>query len=240
MAKQLSSRSVLIRAFHHIASKPSTSVNSTGSGISHFLANNPKVVQNPTLSSWLLNSQRSNFSSSAAARGKLCSQSASLPRRNNLGIRYFSLGGMGSKDFAKKVVKNPGLAFKGAFARYKDAVILQIEAFWKRNYVVVLGAGGFVVCMLLWRVLFGVANTFIGFSQGMAKYGFLALSSAIVAFAVSCSFLVLVLCFRCYWCLVNDLMVKKRYFGVIDFKLIELISGCIIAKVASLGPCTKG
>ncbi|KAF9595849.1 hypothetical protein IFM89_005335 [Coptis chinensis] len=38
--------------------------------------------------------------------------------------------------------------------------------------------------MLLWRLMFGIANTFVGLSEGMAKYGFLALSSAIVAFAV--------------------------------------------------------
>lgn len=40
-----------------------------------------------------------------------------------------------------------------------------------------------MACALLWRIMFGIANTFIGFSEGMAKYGFLALSSAIVAFA---------------------------------------------------------
>ncbi|PSS34402.1 Mitochondrial import inner membrane translocase subunit Tim21 like [Actinidia chinensis var. chinensis] len=39
-----------------------------------------------------------------------------------------------------------------------------------------------MVCILLWRLLFGIANIFVGFSEGMAKYGFLALSSAIVAF----------------------------------------------------------
>ncbi|KAK4383138.1 hypothetical protein Sango_2803800 [Sesamum angolense] len=55
-----------------------------------------------------------------------------------------------------------------------------------------LGCRGFVVCILLWRVFFGIASTFVGFSEGMAKYGFLALSSAMVAFAVSCSLLVLV------------------------------------------------
>jgi hypothetical protein len=33
--------------------------------------------------------------------------------------------------------------------------------------------------------MFGIANTFVSLSEGMAKYGFLALSSAIVAFSVS-------------------------------------------------------
>lgn len=41
------------------------------------------------------------------------------------------------------------------------------------------------MCALLWRFMFGVANTFVELSEGMAKYGFLAFSSAIVAFTVS-------------------------------------------------------
>ena len=48
-----------------------------------------------------------------------------------------------------------------------------------------VGAGGVFVCIFLWRIMFGIASTFVGLSEGMAKYGFLALSSAIVAFAVS-------------------------------------------------------
>ncbi|KAL9418786.1 hypothetical protein AB3S75_036690 [Citrus x aurantiifolia] len=54
---------------------------------------------------------------------------------------------------------------------------------FRRNYLFLFGAGGVVVCMLLWRIMFGIANTFVGISEGMAKYGFLALSTAIVAFA---------------------------------------------------------
>ena len=71
----------------------------------------------------------------------------------------------------------------------REAVGLQVEAFWKRNNLVLVGAGGVMVCILLWRVMFGIANTFVGLSEGMAKYGFLALSSAIVAFAVSSLFI---------------------------------------------------
>jgi hypothetical protein len=33
--------------------------------------------------------------------------------------------------------------------------------------------------------MFGIASTFVGLSEGMAKYGFLALATAMVAFAVS-------------------------------------------------------
>ena len=88
--------------------------------------------------------------------------------------------------FAKRVVfEKPVSAVRSAFSRYSEAIGLQVEAFFKRNYLFLLGAGGVVVCALLWRIMFGIANTFIGFSEGIAKYGFLALSSAIVAFAVS-------------------------------------------------------
>ncbi|KAL5537758.1 hypothetical protein UlMin_044671 [Ulmus minor] len=103
-----------------------------------------------------------------------------------IGLRFFSLKpdfGKINGNFAKRVLDKPALAVSSAFSRYREAVGLQIEAFFKRNYLVLLGAGGVVVCALLWRVMFGIANTFIGFSEGMAKYGFLALSSAIVAFA---------------------------------------------------------
>lgn len=86
-------------------------------------------------------------------------------------------------NLLKSKIKEPGTAVKNAFSRYKQAVGLQMEAFWRRNSMVLWGAGGVFVCILLWRIMFGIANTFIGFSEGMAKYGFLALSSAIVAFA---------------------------------------------------------
>lgn len=90
---------------------------------------------------------------------------------------------MGGRNFAKKMVKNPTTAVKDTFSRYKEAVGLQIEAFWRRNSLVILGAAGLMVCILLWKLLFGIASTFIGLSEGLAKYGFLALSTAIVAFA---------------------------------------------------------
>ncbi|KAM1168952.1 hypothetical protein ACFX13_031511 [Malus domestica] len=69
----------------------------------------------------------------------------------------------------------------------EETIGLQIEAFWKRNNLVLLGIGGMLVCALLWRMMFGIASTFIGLYEGMAKYGFLALSTAIVAFAISSS-----------------------------------------------------
>ncbi|KAG5533636.1 hypothetical protein RHGRI_027729 [Rhododendron griersonianum] len=127
-----------------------------------------KVVKNPTMG---------------------LSQQPNLPlNRSFLGFRYFSLKGsdLGRKmngNMAKNVVRTPATAVRDAFSGYRKAVGLQIEAFWKRNSLVLVGAAGVMVCILLWRVLFGIANTFIGLSEGMAKYGFLALSSAIVAFA---------------------------------------------------------
>ncbi|KAA8539718.1 hypothetical protein F0562_026410 [Nyssa sinensis] len=119
---------------------------------------------------------------------ELCFQNNLLSDRNYLGFRYFSFktSDLGTKingNFAKNVVKSPVSAVQDAFYRYREAVGLQFEAFCKRNYLVLLGAGGVLACILLWRVLFGLANTFVGLSEGMAKYGFLALSSAIVAFS---------------------------------------------------------
>lgn len=86
---------------------------------------------------------------------------------------------------AKKAVEKPLSAISSTFSRYKGAIGLQIEGFWKRNVLFMAGAGGVLVCIVLWRIMFGIANTFVGLSEGMAKYGFLALSTAMVAFAVS-------------------------------------------------------
>ncbi|GAV67761.1 hypothetical protein CFOL_v3_11265 [Cephalotus follicularis] len=86
-------------------------------------------------------------------------------------------------DFAKRAFEKPATVVTSAFSKYREAIGLQIDAFMKRNYLFLLGAGGVLVCALLWRIMFGIANTFVGLSEGMAKYGFLALSSAIVAFA---------------------------------------------------------
>lgn len=84
---------------------------------------------------------------------------------------------------AKSVVGRPLTAVTSGFSRYREAVGLQMEAFWKRNYLVLVGAGAVVLCVALWRIMFGVASTFVGLSEGMAKYGFLALAAALVSFA---------------------------------------------------------
>ncbi|KAJ4979891.1 hypothetical protein NE237_010671 [Protea cynaroides] len=106
---------------------------------------------------------------------------------NSLGSRYISsktsdfskLNG----NFMKMLFNNPLSAISSAITRYREVVSLQTEAFWKRNFMFLAGAGGLMLCVLLWRIMFGIATTFVGLSEGMAKYGFLALSTAIVAFA---------------------------------------------------------
>lgn len=104
-------------------------------------------------------------------------------------MRQFSFKGssdLGKRvdgNFAKKLLEKPATAVTSAFSRYREALGLQIDAFLKRNSLFLIGAGGVIICALLWRIMFGIANTFVSLSEGMAKYGFLALSSAIVAFS---------------------------------------------------------
>ncbi|WVZ72421.1 hypothetical protein U9M48_020886 [Paspalum notatum var. saurae] len=103
------------------------------------------------------------------------------------GARSVATGGSKAKlaplGQGVKGLGRPMEAAKSAAARYREAVGLQVEAFWRRNYMVLVGAGGVIVCVALWRIMFGIASTFVGLSEGMAKYGFLALATAIVAFA---------------------------------------------------------
>eukprot|EP00850_Spirogloea_muscicola_P006725 SM000032S12109 [mRNA] locus=s32:558228:560633:- [translate_table: standard] len=67
--------------------------------------------------------------------------------------------------------------------RYKEAAGLQLEAFWRRNYLILVGALGLGVCLLLWRFMYGIANLFIHLSEGIANWGFLALAAAMTSFA---------------------------------------------------------
>ncbi|RDX63636.1 hypothetical protein CR513_57907, partial [Mucuna pruriens] len=123
----------------------------------------------------------SSFSNAAAFRSWSPAPMFYSQRVGNNSFRLFSSNF--DKGFAQKVFDKPAAAVSSAFSRYREAIGLQIEAFFKRNHLVLIGAGGVVLCAVLWRILFGVANLFVGLSEGMAKYGFLALSSAIVAFA---------------------------------------------------------
>ncbi|CAH9098144.1 unnamed protein product [Cuscuta europaea] len=188
---------LIIRNLYQCISSKSSGQSAHSSGISHFITRNQGLTQSPIPSPWIL--QRNHFSSSPFPmfpqspirkldlHGKLATNFIST--RNALGSsRFFSMKGfdLGSKvkgAVGRKSGKNPLAALKNVFLRYREAAGLQIEAFWKRNSLVLFGALGFMICILLWRLLFGVASTFIGLSEGMAKYGFLALSTAIVSFA---------------------------------------------------------
>ncbi|PKA61796.1 hypothetical protein AXF42_Ash008627 [Apostasia shenzhenica] len=96
-------------------------------------------------------------------------------------VKSFSSGKL-TEGLGKYVIDKPLLSMKSTFFRYRDVIALQLEAFWKRNYLFILGAGGLLMCIALWRIMFAVASTFVGLSEGMAKYGFLALATAVVAF----------------------------------------------------------
>ncbi|XP_010554726.1 PREDICTED: uncharacterized protein LOC104824369 [Tarenaya hassleriana] len=126
-----------------------------------------------------------------AARVQHCGASLVKPGVNvksSSALRLFSSKSSGTGrniggDFARKVVDKPVNAVTSTFARYREAIGLHVDAFWKKNYLFLFGGGAVVVSIFLWRIMFGIANTFVGLSEGMAKYGFLALSSAIVAFS---------------------------------------------------------
>ncbi|CAA7028816.1 unnamed protein product [Microthlaspi erraticum] len=146
-------------SFHSLPSKPAP----TNVGLSQILSSSPKL--NPKLQA--LGLPRVNLSFSSAFR--LVSTKSS---------RFRKVDG----NFARNVVDKPVKALSSTFGRYRGAIGLHVDAFWKKNSLILVGAGGVFVCIFLWRIMFGIASTFVGLSEGMAKYGFLALSSAIVAF----------------------------------------------------------
>ncbi|CAA7060470.1 unnamed protein product [Microthlaspi erraticum] len=141
------------------------SFSSNNVGLSQILSR-PQLVPNSQISGLALVKPRVNMNFASA-------------------FRLFSSSGFRKVDgnFARKIVDKPINAVTSTFGRYRVALGLQVDAFWKKNNLLVFGAGGVFVCIFLWRIMFGIASTFVGLSEGMAKYGFLALSSAIVAFA---------------------------------------------------------
>ncbi|KAJ0258264.1 Import inner membrane translocase subunit [Hirschfeldia incana] len=166
---------------HYTRVNPVTTHRSTPSNqlISRFTSSSPKPTTSTNVGlSQLLSSPQ-----------KL--QPLGLPRFKNANFTYaFRListktSGFRKVDgsFARKVVDKPVKAVSSSFARYREAIGLHVDAFWKKNSLVLYGAVGVFVCIFLWRIMFGIASTFVGLSEGMAKYGFLALSSAIVAFS---------------------------------------------------------
>ncbi|XP_010497264.2 PREDICTED: uncharacterized protein LOC104774331, partial [Camelina sativa] len=149
-----------LHSFHSLSSKPTY----TNVGLSQILSSHPKF--SPKLQA--LGLPRVNLSFASAFR---------LVSTKSTGFRKVD------GNFARKVVEKPVKAVSSTFARYREAIGLHIDGFWKKNSLFVVGAGGVFVCIFLWRIMFGIASTFVGRSEGMAKYGFLALSSAIVAFS---------------------------------------------------------
>lgn len=89
-----------------------------------------------------------------------------------------------AKELVGGSIWKPVNSAKQSVLNYRGALGLQLEAFWKRNYLVVVGAVGVFVCLLLWRTMFGIASMFVSLSEGMAKFGFLALAAAMVTVGV--------------------------------------------------------
>ncbi|CAM6006065.1 unnamed protein product [Sphagnum balticum] len=77
-------------------------------------------------------------------------------------------------------IMKPVNSAKQTVMGFREALGLQVEAFWKRNYLVMVGAVAVFACLLLWRIMFGIASLFVGLSEGMAKFGFLALAAGMV------------------------------------------------------------
>ncbi|XP_062157112.1 uncharacterized protein LOC133864719 [Alnus glutinosa] len=190
----------LLRYNHHLLSKSNRSSSSSSSSsnainvfTSTIRAYSSSLVPCNSRTTLISQFHSKPTSSNALNPHALSSSTRSLPfllrkpahnpisSTTGVGVRLFSVN---SPKFAKRVFfDKPATAITSTFSRYREAIGLQIEAFFKRNSLFLIGAGGVLVCALLWRIMFGVASTFVGFSEGMAKYGFLALSSAIVAFA---------------------------------------------------------
>ncbi|XP_015877616.3 uncharacterized protein LOC107414039 [Ziziphus jujuba] len=163
----------LSRTHHSSSSSPSTGFRSLPTSSNGVL---PRYPSSPSYNPHA-------FSSGSLGFSKLGGSSHGF---GPIGPRFFSLGSSGfgkaNGNFAKKVFDKPVSALTSTFTRYREAIGLQIEAFCRRNYLFLLGAGGLLLCALLWKVLFAIADSVVGISEGLAKYGFLALSSAIVAF----------------------------------------------------------
>ncbi|XP_019417597.1 PREDICTED: uncharacterized protein LOC109328543 [Lupinus angustifolius] len=114
-----------------------------------------------------------------------------LPKsiRKNHGIqnttlsRFLSLKPTSNSDFSNNVFHKPVATVTSVLSRYSTVIGLQIEDFFRRNNLFLFGAAGVLICGILWKFMFFVADSFVGISEGLAKYGFLALSTAIVSFS---------------------------------------------------------
>ncbi|XVE90948.1 hypothetical protein DITRI_Ditri20bG0116600 [Diplodiscus trichospermus] len=93
-------------------------------------------------------------------------------------FQFFSLktSNSGQKfngNFTKNVFQNPANAFTSTLSRYRQAIGLHFDAFFRRKYLFLFGAGGVLLCALLWRIMFGIANTFVSLSKEWQSMAFL-------------------------------------------------------------------
>ncbi|KAL3677918.1 hypothetical protein R1sor_020874 [Riccia sorocarpa] len=136
---------------------------------------------------WLLTPKR-NLSSSETSVWTQKWKEATQKVKDALNFKPKAGGNSGSglklgnvlPNRAREVLSEASSPVQRTFAHYREAVLLQLEAFWKRNYAIVVGIVGLGVCLLLWRLMFGIASTFISMSEGLAKFGFLALAASMV------------------------------------------------------------
>ncbi|CAL0319606.1 unnamed protein product [Lupinus luteus] len=159
--------------------------------------NHHHLHRNPTLRDPLLPipshysfSSKPTFSN-ATFPGFSLPRSIFLPNstRKNHGVqnttpsRFLSLKPTSNSDFSNNVFHKPVATVTSVLSRYSTVIGLQIDDFFKRNHLFLFGAAGVLICGILWKFMFFVADSFVGISEGLAKYGFLALSSAIVSFS---------------------------------------------------------
>ncbi|CAN8287057.1 unnamed protein product [Cochlearia groenlandica] len=124
----------------------------------------------------------SSLSAKPTSKNIVLSQIMSCPKLNNpklkslsshrVNVSFFRLVSTKSSGFRNVVDKPVKSVISSAFVRYREAIGLHVDAFWKKNSRVLFGVVGVFVCILFWRVMFGVANTFVGLSEGKGKYGF--------------------------------------------------------------------
>jgi hypothetical protein len=65
-----------------------------------------------------------------------------------------------SLNISKGLDKPLGAA-KFNFSRYREVFWIQLEEFWRMNSLVMVGLLGVGLCILLWRLMFEIASTFV-------------------------------------------------------------------------------
>ncbi|GBG62274.1 hypothetical protein CBR_g29882 [Chara braunii] len=152
----------------------------TRKAIESLTKNPPRVADAVPARSESSGSPLARLSPSSSVGGRIApSATKSLAPRGTKGA-----AGGGVSEKALAIMKGwglaPAVAAKEAGLKYRQAVALHVEGFWKRNNLILVGAGGVIICLLLWRVMFGIASIFVNFSERMASMGFLALAAAMV------------------------------------------------------------